>query len=94
VGGAHRGVGVKVERPRLCVAAQPGWAVQVDPVKLTLKVPGTQRLKLKNYRLLSVFAFILNLHRYNQGVAHADLRMSVLVQPVVGQCGLTLSNRR
>jgi len=24
----------------------PGWAVQVDPIKSTLKAPGTERLKL------------------------------------------------
>jgi hypothetical protein len=39
--------------------------VQVDPIKSTLKVPGTKRLKLKCGKLLSSFAFSLNLRRYN-----------------------------
>jgi hypothetical protein len=31
----------------------PGWAVQVDPMKPTLKPPGTKRLRLKCDILLS-----------------------------------------
>jgi len=34
-----------------------GRAVQVDPIKPTLKAPGTKRLKLKYDKLLSNFAF-------------------------------------
>ena len=40
--------------------------MQVDPIKPKLKPPGTQRLKLKCVRLLSTFAFKLNLRRYSQ----------------------------
>ena len=42
-------------------------AVQVDPVKPTLKAPGTKRLKLKYDELLSNFAFPSNLRRYAAG---------------------------
>jgi len=38
--------------------------VQVDPVKPTLKAPGTKRLKLKYDEPPSNFAFKFNLHRY------------------------------
>ena len=31
-----------------------GWAVQVDPIKPTLKAPGTKRSKLKYDNLLSI----------------------------------------
>jgi hypothetical protein len=39
-------------------------AVQVDPIKPTLKAPGTQRLTLKCNELLSNFAFKCKLRRY------------------------------
>jgi len=39
--------------------------VQVDPIKATLKAPGTQRLKLQYDEPLSNFAFKFNLRRYN-----------------------------
>jgi len=42
-----------------------GRAVQVDPIKPTLKTPGPMRLKLKCGKLLSSFAFKSNLRRYN-----------------------------
>jgi hypothetical protein len=38
--------------------------VQVDPIKPTLKPPGTKRLKLKNDATPSKFAFNFNLRRY------------------------------
>ena len=41
----------------------PGRAVQVDPIKPTLKVPGTERLKLKYHETLSTFAFKFSLRR-------------------------------
>ena len=41
-----------------------GWAVQVDPIKPTLKAPGTNRLKLNCDELLPTFAFKFNLRRY------------------------------
>ena len=40
---------------------QSGKAVQVDPIKPTLKAPGTNRLKLKYDQLLSSFAIKLKL---------------------------------
>jgi len=46
--------------------------VQVDPVKLTLKVAGTKDLKLKYYRLLSNLASIFNLRRYIETNIAAD----------------------
>jgi hypothetical protein len=39
--------------------------VQVDPIKPTLKAPGTVRLKPNYDKLLSSFAFNFNLRRYN-----------------------------
>jgi hypothetical protein len=42
----------------------PGRAVQVDPIKPTLKPPGTKHLKLKCDILLPNFAFKINLRRY------------------------------
>jgi hypothetical protein len=41
--------------------------VHVDPIKPTLKAPGTKRLKLKHDKLLPNFAFNCNLRRYNKG---------------------------
>jgi hypothetical protein len=44
-----------------------GRAVQVDPIKSTLKAPGTKCLKRKCHELLSNFAFNFQLRRYNTG---------------------------
>jgi hypothetical protein len=41
-----------------------GKAVQVDPIKSTLKAPGTQALRLRYDQLLSTFALKLNSRRY------------------------------
>jgi hypothetical protein len=38
--------------------------VQVDPIKRTLKLPGTERLKLKCDILLSTFASRFNVRRH------------------------------
>jgi len=38
--------------------------VPVDPIKPTLKAPGSERLKLKCDELLSTSAFNFNLRRY------------------------------
>ena len=43
--------------------------MQVDPVKPTLKPPGTKRLKLKCDEPLSNFAFNFNLRRYIEQTA-------------------------
>ena len=41
--------------------------MQVGPIKPILKAPTTKRFKLRNYGLLSNFAFKFNLRRYNEG---------------------------
>ena len=43
-----------------------GKAVQVEPIKPTLKAPGTKRLKLKYYKLLSTSAVKFKLRRYSK----------------------------
>jgi hypothetical protein len=43
-----------------------GKAVQVDPIKPTLKAPGAKRLKLNCDEPLSNFAFNFNLRRYSK----------------------------
>ena len=40
--------------------------MQLDPVKPTLKAPGTKRLKLKSDEPLSSFAFEFKLRRYSK----------------------------
>jgi hypothetical protein len=45
-----------------------GMAVQVDPIKPKLKLPGAKRLKLKCDERLSKFAFKINLRRYVTGL--------------------------
>jgi hypothetical protein len=49
------------------VPVRPGRAVQADPIKLTLKPPGTKYLKVKYDILLSISAYKFNLRRYNPG---------------------------
>ena len=44
-----------------------GRAVQVHPIKLTLKAPGIERSKLKYDELLSIYAFNFSLRRYSSG---------------------------
>jgi hypothetical protein len=44
-----------------------GRAVQVDPIKPTLKAPGAMRLKLIYVSLLSSSPFKFNLRRYSKG---------------------------
>ena len=43
--------------------------MQVDPIKPTLKAPGTMRLKLNCNKLLSCFAFDYNLRRHREAEA-------------------------
>jgi len=43
--------------------------VQVDPIKSTLKPPGTQHLKAKYDKLLSNFAFKFNMRPYTKAAA-------------------------
>jgi len=48
----------------LALLTGPGRAVQVDPIKPTLKAPGSKRLKLQHEKLLSNFSFNFDLRRY------------------------------
>jgi hypothetical protein len=57
--------------------------VQVDPIKPTLTAPGTKRLKLKYYKLLSNFPFKFNLRLYNTELKSEP----VLCYLLAGACG-------
>ena len=46
--------------------------MQVEPIKPTLKAPGSKRLKLEHGKLLSIFAFNFNLRRYSVVREHED----------------------
>jgi len=48
-----------------CAAAPRGRALQVDPIKPTLKAPGTKRFRLSCNKLLSNVVFKFNLRRYS-----------------------------
>jgi hypothetical protein len=50
------------------LALHPGRAVQVVPIKPTLKPPGTKRLKLKYEELPLNFAFKFHSRRYTQAL--------------------------
>jgi len=69
---------------RRCGAAPPalGGAVQVDPIKPTLKPPEATRLKLKHDEPLATFAFKFKLRRYSWERDVTKVR----------RCRLTLSN--
>ena len=59
--------------------------MQVNPIKPTLKTPGTKRLKLENDDLLSSFAFKFNLRRYTMGqtaVPAAEAQVIFATTPV------------
>ena len=51
-----------------------GQAVKIDPIKPTLKPPGTQRLKLHHDDGLLNFALKLSLRRYNAGDPSAGVQ--------------------
>jgi len=71
-----------------------GKAVQVDPIKPTLKPPETILLKLYYGTLLSIFAFKFNLRRYDMEKRY-DIQMEKAQEKhitKVGRCRLTLSN--
>ena len=63
--GYHRGP------VRAVFAHRRGRAVQVDPIKPTLKAPGIKRLKLYYDEPLSNLAFKINLRRYTVEAAAA-----------------------
>jgi hypothetical protein len=72
----------------------PGRTVLVDPIKPTLKPPGTELLKLSYDMPFSKFAFNFNLRRYS---LDTDLRRRTLHWwgaidlRKVGRCRLTVS---
>ena len=78
----------------------PGQAVQVAPIKTTLKAPGIKLLKLKYGKPLSNFGFKFKLRHFTQVESHggtcvnstADCEDHSLLK--VGRCRLTLSNPR
>jgi len=73
-----------------------GRAVQVGPMKPTLKAPGTKHLQLKYDVPLSNFAFKFNLRRYTMELrirSRPFVQQSIwLDADKVGRCRLTLSN--
>jgi len=72
-----------------------GEAVQVDPIRPTLKDPGAKRLKLKCDEPLSKFAFNLHLRRYTWVPdGETKLIFAMLFGISVRRCRLTLSNPR
>ena len=58
------GEGITVLATLTHLNAVTGRAVQVDPMKPTLKAPGSECLQLKYAYLLSTYAFKFNLRRY------------------------------
>ena len=81
--------GVRALAPRLrrvyVVRARPilrGKAVQVDPIKPTLKPNGTKRWKLGHEKLLSKFAFKFNLRCYNVGFTVLNYTTQTLFKSV------------
>jgi hypothetical protein len=87
----------------------PCRAVQVAPIKPTLKAPGSKHLKLEHENLLSYFPFKFNLRRYALATAaqHRYAQWMVttlrttrsagghrLAPRLAGRCRLTLSSPR
>jgi len=70
-------------------AANLGRAVQIDPIKPKLAAPGDERSKLKFDKLLSSFAFNLNLRRFTWVLISAR-RTSRRCQGTTPRQGLTL----
>ena len=53
--------------------------MQLEPIKPTLKPPGTERLKLKCYTLHLTFAFKFNLRRYIMAMLDSFLDDNMLI---------------
>ena len=80
--------------------------MQVDPIKPTLKAPGTKRLKLKCDKSLSKFAFKFNLRRcikemravtfkeVDGAAAMRDFFAQFTAACKVRRCRLTIANQR
>jgi hypothetical protein len=58
-----RGIGEGGDDDGVRVREDAGKAVQVDPIKSTLKTPGCKRLKVWYDKLLSTFAFKFDMRR-------------------------------
>jgi len=71
------------------VRVRAGRAVQVDPIKPTLKAPGTKRLKVKYDKPLSKFAFKFNLRRYTLVDNFSTVSSELKGGGSVGRCRLT-----
>ena len=67
--------------------------MQADPIKPTLKAPGTKRLKLKCDELLSIFGFNFNLRRNTLVATVADY-LGDVAQCVVSQLAPKVSEAR
>ena len=68
--------------------------MQLDPIKSTLKAPGTKRSKLKYDELLPSFSFNLNMRRYLKGdkeTKELNEKMAGFTDKV-GRCRSPLSN--
>jgi len=77
--------------------------VQAQPMKPTLKAPGSMHLKLKYDESPSKFAFKFNLRRYTECLRDrsnstrrefSDFSSLAHLSAMVGWCRLTLSNPR
>ena len=66
--------------------------MQADPIKPTLKPPGTKLLRLKYEKVVSNLAFNFNLRRYSKAVAAPPPPPPVVTVVKVGWCRLTLWN--
>jgi len=79
--------------PRGAAARRHGRAVQVHPIKATLKPPGTRRLKLKYYQLPSSFAFKFYLRRFTMAALAAEdsAVCDAAAEFLVRRCRLTVS---
>jgi len=78
-------------RPWRAAGGGRGRAVQVDPVKPTVKAPGTKRLQVEYDELLSSLAFKFKWRRYN-AAARFGGKLDVFVSNVVRRCKLNRSN--
>ena len=63
-----------------------GRAVQVDPIKPTLKAPGTKRLKLKYDEPLSKIAFEFNLRRCSKDRGFVGVEVMISALPSGDHC--------
>jgi hypothetical protein len=68
-----------------------GKAVQVDPIKPTLKVPGAERLKLRYDEPLSICAFSSNWRRYNKFLMPIVVAGCCNLKPALNPPGFTNS---